>query len=164
MGMKIRSAFLVVAGYRLLDIPVHEHSDLERNVRSSSTSRTLPPLSCGRTSSSSNSDAWSGGGVTTQGASGIGDRVFDETVEFSRRSAWLLQSAIRLHASFTPWWITYQGNDVTFNQDEQEGMDTSERAAGNFDRQRNRKGSSLSDRSLPDTSANTHSASPRSTR
>jgi hypothetical protein len=63
-----------------------------------------------------------GDGVTTQGASGIGDRVFDETVEFSRRSASLLQSAIRLHASFTPWWFNLSGNDVTFNQDNKRGM------------------------------------------
>jgi hypothetical protein len=61
-----------------------------------------------------------GDGVTTQGASGIG--VFDETVEFSRRSASLLQSAIRLHASFTPWWFNLSGNDVTFNQDNKRGM------------------------------------------
>jgi hypothetical protein len=61
-------------------------------------------------------------GVSTQGASAIADRVFEETVDFSRKSAWLLQSASRLNGSFTPWWINVSFADVTFNDENKRGM------------------------------------------
>jgi hypothetical protein len=57
-----------------------------------------------------------------QGTSVIADRVFEEMVEFSRKSAWLLQSASRLNGSFTPWWISLSINDVTFNEKNPNGM------------------------------------------
>jgi hypothetical protein len=64
-----------------------------------------------------------GNGVSLQGTSVIADRVFEEMVEFSRKSASLLQSASRLNGSFTPWWITLSVKDVTFNGENTNGMD-----------------------------------------
>jgi hypothetical protein len=63
-----------------------------------------------------------GNGASSQGASVIADRVFEETVDFSRKSAWLLQSASRLNGSFTPWWSTLSVADVTFNEENKRGM------------------------------------------
>jgi hypothetical protein len=64
-----------------------------------------------------------GNGVSLQGTSVIADRVFEEMVEFSRKSASLLQSASRLNGSFTPWWVTLSVKDVTFNGENTNGMD-----------------------------------------
>jgi hypothetical protein len=64
-----------------------------------------------------------GNGVSLQGTSVIADRVFEEMVEFSRKSASLLQSASRLNGSFTPWWIILSVKDVTFNGENTNGMD-----------------------------------------
>ncbi|MGD0107236.1 MAG: hypothetical protein ABSC06_24840 [Rhodopila sp.] len=61
--------------------------------------------------------------VSPPGTSVIADRVFEQTVEFSRKSNWLLQSADRLHGSFTPWWISVSIEDVTFNETNKKGMD-----------------------------------------
>jgi hypothetical protein len=41
--------------------------------------------------------------------------VFEDTVEFSRKSQWLLQSASRLHFWFNPWWTNIDIQAVTFN-------------------------------------------------
>jgi hypothetical protein len=60
-------------------------------------------------------------GIASQSASVIADRVFDQTVEFSRKSAWLLQSASRLDGSFTPWWVSQSNEQVRF--DGSNGMD-----------------------------------------
>ena len=120
MGMKIRATLVVLLVIASSIFLFMSTATLNETFRTSSTSRTLPPLSCGQNLQLLRNNSTRGGdGVTTQGASGIGDRVFDETVEFSRRSASLLQSAIRLHASFTPWWFNLSGNDVTFNQGQQ---------------------------------------------
>jgi hypothetical protein len=62
-------------------------------------------------------------GASPQGTSVIADRVFEEMVEFSRKSAWLLQSASRLNGSFTPWWIALSIEDVTFNETNKNKMD-----------------------------------------
>jgi hypothetical protein len=61
-------------------------------------------------------------GVSSPGASVIADRVFEEMVDFSRKSAWLLQSASRLNGSFTPWWSTLSVADVTFNEENKRVM------------------------------------------
>jgi hypothetical protein len=61
-------------------------------------------------------------GTSPQGTSVIADRVFEETVEFSRKSASLLQSASRLNGSFTPWWIKLSVDDVTFNASNKNDM------------------------------------------
>jgi hypothetical protein len=53
----------------------------------------------------------------------IAERVFEETVEFSRRSVWLLQSASRLNFWFTPPWMTSGWKDVTFNATNEKGLD-----------------------------------------
>jgi hypothetical protein len=63
-----------------------------------------------------------GNGTSSHSTSVIADRVFEETVEFSRKSAWLLQSASRLNGSFTPWWSTLSVADVTFNDENKKGM------------------------------------------
>lgn len=57
------------------------------------------------------------------GTSLIAGRVFADTVAFSRNSAWLLQSASRLHGSFTPWWIGQSIDDVVFNETNKKHMD-----------------------------------------
>lgn len=61
--------------------------------------------------------------VSSAGISVIAGRVFEQTVEFSRKSAWLLQSATRLNNSFTPWWIGVSIENVTFNETNKKGMD-----------------------------------------
>ena len=50
-------------------------------------------------------------------AAGAPGRVFQDTVEFSRRNQWLLQSAIKLHYWFNRPWADYQTARVTFNND-----------------------------------------------
>jgi hypothetical protein len=45
----------------------------------------------------------------------IAERTFSNMVEFSRKSAWLLQTASRLNGWFTPWWIRLSVADVSFN-------------------------------------------------
>ncbi len=53
----------------------------------------------------------------------IAARVFEEMVEFSRNSAWLLQSASRLNGWFTPSWMKLNIEDVTFNGTNPKKMD-----------------------------------------
>jgi hypothetical protein len=64
-----------------------------------------------------------GNTASAQGNSVIADRVFEEMVEFSRKSVWLLQAASRLNGSFTPWWVTLSIEDVTFNGENKKSMD-----------------------------------------
>jgi len=62
--------------------------------------------------------AASGGTQTTAGAQSVAvfsSRVFEDTVEFARKSQWLLQSASRLHFWFNPWWTNIDIQAVTFN-------------------------------------------------
>jgi hypothetical protein len=63
-----------------------------------------------------------GNGGSLPSAPLIADRVFEEMVEFSRKSASLLQSASRLNGTFTPWWINLAVKDVTFNGENPNGM------------------------------------------
>jgi hypothetical protein len=53
--------------------------------------------------------------ATAQNEALLAGRVFQDTVEFSRRSQWLLQSAIKLHYWFNYWWTNYDVRRVTFN-------------------------------------------------
>ena len=53
--------------------------------------------------------------AAAQNAAVLSGRLFQDTVEFSRRSQWLLQSAIKLHYWFNYWWTNYDVHRVTFN-------------------------------------------------
>ena len=50
------------------------------------------------------------------------ERVFEQMVEFSRRSAWLLQSASRLNTWFIPPWLRLDPRDVVFNEANPNGL------------------------------------------
>lgn len=52
----------------------------------------------------------------------MADRVFEETVEFSRNNVLLLQSASRLNYWFTLPWMRLSTEDVTFNSTNPNGM------------------------------------------
>jgi len=60
-------------------------------------------------------------------AAGAPGRVFQDTVEFSRRNQWLLQSAIKLHYWFNYWWADYDTLKVTFNSKDIDKKDESAR-------------------------------------
>jgi hypothetical protein len=51
------------------------------------------------------------------------ERVFDDMVEFSRKSSWLLQSASRLNYWFTPPWMRVSPKPVVFNASNRDGLD-----------------------------------------
>jgi hypothetical protein len=51
------------------------------------------------------------------------DRVFEQIVEFSRKNAWLLQSASRLNFWFVPPWLRLGYMDVVFNAENPHGLD-----------------------------------------
>jgi hypothetical protein len=53
----------------------------------------------------------------------VTEQVFEEMVEFSRKSMWLLQSASRLNFWFTPWWMTSSIDDVRFDGTNTKGAD-----------------------------------------
>ena len=53
----------------------------------------------------------------------IAERTFSDMVEFSRKSAWLLQTASRLNNWFTPWWMRPSITDVSFNGDGKDRLD-----------------------------------------
>ena len=62
------------------------------------------------------SDAVGGRGEDGRRPDGIvADRVFEQIVEFSRKNAWLLQSASRLNFWFVPPWLQLSYMDVVFN-------------------------------------------------
>ena len=45
------------------------------------------------------------------------NRAFEDAVEFSRKSQWLLQSASKLHFWFNPLWTNIDIGTVTFDKD-----------------------------------------------
>jgi hypothetical protein len=53
----------------------------------------------------------------------VADRVFEQIVEFSRKNAWLLQSASRLNFWFIPPWLQLGYMDVVFNAENPHGLD-----------------------------------------
>jgi hypothetical protein len=62
--------------------------------------------------------ATSGGSQAASNAQNVAvfsTHVFEDVVEFSRKSQWLLQSASRLHFWFNPWWTNIDIQAVTFN-------------------------------------------------
>jgi hypothetical protein len=70
------------------------------------------------------SDAVAGGGEGGRRPDGIvADRVFEQIVEFSRKNAWLLQSASRLNFWFVPPWLQVGYMDVVFNAENPHGLD-----------------------------------------
>jgi hypothetical protein len=60
-------------------------------------------------------------------AAGAPGRVFQDTVEFSRRNQWLLQSAIKLHYWFNHPWADYKTDRVTFNKEKLSQQNESEK-------------------------------------
>jgi hypothetical protein len=70
------------------------------------------------------SDAVAGRGEGGRRPDGIvADRVFEQIVEFSRKNAWLLQSASRLNFWFVPPWLQVGYMDVVFNAENPHGLD-----------------------------------------
>jgi hypothetical protein len=70
------------------------------------------------------SDAVGGRGEDGRRPDGIvADRVFEQIVEFSRKNAWLLQSASRLNFWFVPPWLQLSYMDVVFNAKNPHGVD-----------------------------------------
>ncbi len=63
------------------------------------------------------------GGGDPQSEAIIAERTFSDMVEFSRKNAWLLQTASRLNGWFTPWWIRLSIDDVSFNGEGKDRLD-----------------------------------------
>jgi hypothetical protein len=120
IGMKIQSTFLVAAiivfsiFLFMSNGTLNETSDLI-DQQNAAALKLWSDIQVLRT----NPDTASAGDGNTV----IAGRVFEETVEFSRKSAWLLQSASRLNFWFTPWWMTSSIENVTFNETNRQGMD-----------------------------------------
>lgn len=62
-------------------------------------------------------------GSDPQSVAIIAERTFSAMVEFSRKSAWLLQTASRLNGWFTPWWMRPSIDDVSFSGAGKEHLD-----------------------------------------
>lgn len=62
-------------------------------------------------------------GAEVQSAAIIAERTFTDMVEFSRKNAWLLQTASRLNWWFTPWWVRLSIEDVSFNGSGRDKLD-----------------------------------------
>jgi hypothetical protein len=126
-GMKIRAAFLVAAiivfsiFLFMSNATLSDTSDLI-DQQNASALKLWSDIQMLRTSSGTSPADTAGGAANRTGVL-IAERVFEETVEFSRKNTWLLQSAGRLNFWFTPWWMTSSINDVTFNQANKNGMD-----------------------------------------
>jgi hypothetical protein len=75
-------------------------------------------------SSEAESETLSGGASTlvSQGGTAFVNRAFEDAVEFSRKSQWLLQSASKLHFWFNPWWTNIDIKSVTFDKDNPYGI------------------------------------------
>jgi len=125
-GMKIRSAFLVVAIISfsiflfMSNATVNETSELIEQ-QNAAALKLWSNIQLLRTSG----DAGHTGGAAADRQAGavIAEHVFEEMVEFSRKSTWLLQSASRLNFWFTPWWMTSSIEDVTFDETNKMGLD-----------------------------------------
>jgi hypothetical protein len=77
-----------------------------------------------RSSAAEQAPASSGTPSTLESQSGAAfvNRAFEDAVEFSRKSQWLLQSASKLHFWFNPWWTNIDIRSVTFDQDNPYGI------------------------------------------
>jgi hypothetical protein len=117
LGMKIQSAVLVAAliifsiFLFMCNATLSETSDL-MDQQNSVALKLWADIQVLRTNGPGNGDA----SHVSSGGAVIAERVFEETVEFSRKSVWLLQSAGRLNFWFTPWWMQSGIKDVTFNE------------------------------------------------
>ena len=60
--------------------------------------------------------------LDSQSGTAFVNRSFEDAVEFSRKSQWLLQSASKLHFWFNPLWTNIDINTVTFNKDNPYGI------------------------------------------
>jgi hypothetical protein len=60
--------------------------------------------------------------LESQSGAAFVNRAFEDAVEFSRKSQWLLQSASKLHFWFNPWWTNIDIRSVTFDQDNPYGI------------------------------------------
>ena len=121
VGMKIRSAFLVAAIILFSIFLFMSNATLNDTYelidqQNTAALKLWSDIQLLRTSGGAAHDGVAGGGPTLQAAV-ITEREFEEMVEFSRRSAWLLQSASRLNFWFTPPWLKLSINDVTFPKD-----------------------------------------------
>jgi hypothetical protein len=56
-------------------------------------------------------------GLETMSGAAFVNRAFEDAVEFSRKSQWLLQSASKLHFWFNPLWTHIDVRTVTFDKD-----------------------------------------------
>jgi hypothetical protein len=125
-GMKIRSTFLVVAIISfsiflfMSNATLNETSELIEQ-QNAAALKLWSNIQLLRTSA----DPGRTGGAAADRQAGavIAEHVFEEMVEFSRKSTWLLQSASRLNFWFTPWWMTSSIEDVTFDTTNKMGLD-----------------------------------------
>jgi hypothetical protein len=60
--------------------------------------------------------------LENQSSTAFASRVFEDAVEFSRKSQWLLQSASKLHYWFNPWWTNIDVGPVTFDDHNPQGI------------------------------------------
>ena len=127
IGMKIRATLLVAAiivfsiFLFMSNATLNETSDLidQQNAAALKLWSDVQMLRA----SSETSPADSAGGAPNRTGERIAERVFEGTVEFSRKNTWLLQSASCLNFWFTPWWMELSIDDVTFKPANANGMD-----------------------------------------
>ena len=60
--------------------------------------------------------------LESQSGTAFVNRAFEDAVEFSRKSQWLLQSASKLHFWFNPLWTNIDIGSVTFDKDNPYGI------------------------------------------
>jgi hypothetical protein len=123
-GMKIRAAFLV-ATIILFSIflfmsnaTLNETSELI-DQQNAAALKLWADMQMLRTDEPASTAGGTVGAVNRAGAI-IAEHVFEEMVEFSRKSTWLLQSASRLNYWFTPWWMVLNNKEVIFDADNKE--------------------------------------------
>jgi hypothetical protein len=128
MGMKVRSALLVAAIILfsiflfMSNATLNDTSELI-DQQTAAGLKLWSDLQMLRTSALASHAGGAGVGADREAGAVIAERVFEEMVEFSRKSSSLLQSASRLNFWFTPWWMTSSIYDVTFNETNRNGTD-----------------------------------------
>ncbi len=127
-GMKIRSAFLVtiIIFFSIFlfmsNATLSDTSELI-DQQNATALKLWSDVQILRTSEGMSRPGDAVGGANRQAGVVIAERVFEQMVEFSRKSTWLLQSASRLNFWFTPPWMTLSIDSVSFDGSNKNGLD-----------------------------------------
>jgi hypothetical protein len=126
-GMKVRSAFLVVALilfsiFLFMSNATLKDTSEQMEQQNAAAVKLWSDVQMLRTSGVASHTTGAGSEADRQASAIIAQRVFEEMVEFSRKSSSLLQSASRLNFWFTPWWMISSIDDVKFDGKNDNGL------------------------------------------